>query len=202
MQSFVAEGRITPISMITADITSGFFRAEKFEYFHYWNKQSQKIAVGAEQHISMPLNAPHKGRTQQAPKPHPLELEEPYNPLAMDTAIIEPVMLTGTDNLTGMDNTENLPTNIYMVMAEIKSDRAMSFLQTMQKFGTPQRVSDTVWLLRSTKTANEMRNTLSQTLTNQDRLFILDSTNNKTAWFNIGSDLDHRIRELWDEDKD
>ena len=197
MQSFVQEGRITPISMITSDITSGFFRADKFEYFHYWNTQSQKVAVGAEQQMSVPLSTPNRVPTQRRPKPHPLELEEPYNPLAMDTAIIEPVTLPDTGT-----NTANAPTNIYMIMAEIKSDRAMPFLQNMQKFGTPQRVSDTVWLLRSTKTANEMRNTLSQTLTNQDRLFILDSTNNKTAWFNIGSDLDHRIRELWDEDKD
>jgi len=43
-----------------------------------------------------------------------------------------------------------------------------------------------------------LRNTLSQCLTRDDRLFLLDSFANKTAWFNIGADMDARIRELWD----
>jgi len=35
-------------------------------------------------------------------------------------------------------------------------------------------------------------------MTGDDRLFLLDSFANKTAWFNIGTNMDARIRELWD----
>jgi hypothetical protein len=191
MQSFVSEGRVNTASMITADLTSGFFNADTFEYFHYWNGIHQQIAVGAgapRAHNVQPTGS-MASLTHPTPAPHDYSMPHDYS-------ILEPVPLSGEDI------SSDRPSNIYMIMAEIKSDRAMSFLQTVQKFGVPQRVSDTVWLLRSAKTADEMRNTLSQTLTNEDRLFILDSTNNKTAWFNIGADLDHRIRELWDEDKD
>jgi len=86
-------------------------------------------------------------------------------------------------------------------MAEIRSENGMAFLQTLQSSGTAQRIGDSVWLLRSGTSVEQLRNRLSQTLTRDDRLFILDSFQNETAWFNIGSDMDVRIRELWDMER-
>ena len=86
-----------------------------------------------------------------------------------------------------------------VVMAEIRSESLVMFLQRLQTFGHAERVGDTVWILKTTHNVQALRNALSQTLTRQDRLFIVDSANNKTAWFNIGADLDGRIRNLWDD---
>lgn len=92
--------------------------------------------------------------------------------------------------------------SVFVIMAEIRSNGAMEFLRTVQAFGTAQRIGDTVWVLRSAASAEQLRNSLSQSLSRQDRLFILDGHHNKTAWFNIGADLDNRIREIWtDEDQ-
>jgi len=87
--------------------------------------------------------------------------------------------------------------SVVLVMAEFRSGQAMGFLQALQKQGTAQRIGDTVWLLRTVREATELRNILSQTMNREDRLFILDSFKNQTAWFNIGSDMDRRIREFW-----
>ncbi len=92
--------------------------------------------------------------------------------------------------------------SIFMVMAEISSGNGMRFLQALQAHGTAQRIGDSVWLLRSIEGGNAgdidvLRNALSETLTRQDRLFIIDSFNNRTAWFNIGADMDSRIKALW-----
>ncbi len=89
-------------------------------------------------------------------------------------------------------------TIVLLVMAEFRSGHAMGFLKAIQKQGVAQRIGDTVWLLKTQTTANELRNLLSQTMQREDRLFIMDSFNNQTAWFNIGSDMDRRIREFWD----
>jgi len=87
---------------------------------------------------------------------------------------------------------------VLLVMAEFRSGHAMGFLKAIQNQGVAQRIGDTVWLLKTQTTVNELRNILSQTMQREDRLFIMDSFNNKTAWFNIGSDMDRRIREFWD----
>ena len=86
---------------------------------------------------------------------------------------------------------------VFVIMAEINSENAMKFLHAMQKLGTAQRIGDTVWLLKSAMSIDELQNHLSAPLSRQDRLFILDSFNNKPAWHNIGADMDQRIRELW-----
>ena len=87
---------------------------------------------------------------------------------------------------------------VFIVMAEIRSVNGMDFLQALQAHGTAQRIGDSLWLLQSSSSVEQLRNVLSQTLTKDDRLFLLDSFANKTAWFNIGTNMDARIRELWD----
>ena len=82
-------------------------------------------------------------------------------------------------------------------MAEINSENGMRFLQALQSFGSAQRIGDTVWLLRGSADIDNLRNALANTLTRQDRVFIMDSFNNRTAWFNIGADMDSRIKNLW-----
>jgi len=86
---------------------------------------------------------------------------------------------------------------VFTIMAEIRSGQSMGFLQTLQSFGPAQRIGDTVWIVKSATNATALRNALSQQLTREDRLFIVDSFANETAWFNIGADMDSRIRDLW-----
>ncbi len=93
--------------------------------------------------------------------------------------------------------TEIIPTSVYLIMAEIGSDQAMRFLHLIQKLGTAQRIGDSVWLLKSEISIESLKLQLSSTLSRQDRLFILDSYKNKTAWHNIGADMGERIDELW-----
>ena len=88
--------------------------------------------------------------------------------------------------------------SVFLVMAEIRSGQAMRFLQILQSLGKAQRIGDSVWLLQAANDVDGLRRALSQDLTKQDRLFIVDSFKNQTAWFNIGADMDQRIREFWD----
>ncbi len=89
---------------------------------------------------------------------------------------------------------------VFTIMAEIRSGDTMAFLQTLQTFGRVERIGETLWALRGISTVEQLRNALSSTLGRQDRMFIVDSVNNRTAWFNIGADLDKRIRDLWNDE--
>jgi len=87
--------------------------------------------------------------------------------------------------------------SVYLIMAEIGSGQAMQFLHLIQKLGSAQRIGDSVWLIKSAMPIEDLKNQLAATLTKQDRLFILDSRRNQTAWFNIGADMGQRIDALW-----
>lgn len=101
-------------------------------------------------------------------------------------------------------NTEATPqepaaaTTVFMIMAEIKSGRGMNFLQTLQSLGSTQRLGEAVWVLQASTTAETLRDVLSQPLGSDDRLFVLDSFANKTAWFNLSKEMDKKIPQLWD----
>jgi hypothetical protein len=87
--------------------------------------------------------------------------------------------------------------SLFLIMAEVTSENRMLFLQTLQKIGTPQRIGEANWLMQSNQDIDEVRNYLAAALTRQDRLFIMDSVNNRTAWFNVGTDMAKRIKALW-----
>ncbi len=176
MQSFVSEGRVTENSLISNAPESGYFHAVAYDVFKMWSGTGQPIAVGAENQI-YPQTTPYT--QHQYAVPEPVVASTPYTPVQTNTN-----------------------TSVFLVMAEIHSGGAMQFLQALQSFGAAQRIGDTVWILRSGAGVEQLRNALSQSLDRQDRLFILDSSANKTAWFNIGADLDNRIRELWNEEED
>ena len=87
---------------------------------------------------------------------------------------------------------------VFMIMAEIRSGRGMELMRTLQGLGQVQRIGDTVWVLKARAHANQIRDILSQPLGADDRLFILDSYANETAWFNLSPDMDAQIASLWD----
>lgn len=93
--------------------------------------------------------------------------------------------------------TPQLPLTVFMIMAEIKSGGGMNFLQTLQTLGSTQRLGSTVWALQACADAETLRDILSQPLGADDRLFVLDSFANQTAWFNLSPEMDAQIAQLW-----
>lgn len=178
MQAFVHEGRVNANSRIANDINLGFFDATAFDVLKFWSGQNQATVGGGSARAYQPVpSIPSTPSPQTAPVTPQAALQSP-----------EAQKQSGSSG-------------VFLVMAEINSEGSMAFLQTLQKFGQAEGISDTVWLLRSQASVEQLRNALSQTLNRQDRLFLMDSRENKPAWFNIGADLDHRIRDLWqDED--
>jgi len=124
---------------------------------------------------------------------------QPYRLVSADPGLMNWLSQT-PDNITKKPEITAPLANrsVFVVMAEIRSGRGMDFLQTLQGLGAVERIGDTLWLLQAAISVEELRNVLSQPLSADDRLFILDSFENRTAWFNIGTNMDQRIQELWD----
>lgn len=175
MQGFVAEGRINGQSLISNNPSAGFYPAIGYDVFSLWSGTGQAAQVSTAYTEPAQMAVGFGGQTSHA-RSHSGQYSTP---------VIEQPGTTGHQ---------------FIIMAEIRSDGLMGFLQRLQTFGQAERLGESVWALRSSQSTESLRNALSQTLTRQDRLFIVDSVENKTAWFNIGADLDKRIRTLWDEE--
>ena len=192
MQGFVAEGRVNAQSIISQSAQQGYAPAAQFPVFAQWAGQQPQMQPSSKQaQVLRPMSNVGGGilaRQMQPVGQAPLAVAP--NPTPAQRAQITPQAVHQTAANT-----------VILVMAEIRSGNGMQFLQALQQQGVAQRIGDSVWLLRCGISVEQLRNRLSQALTRDDRLFLLDSFKNETAWFNIGSDMDVRIRELWDMER-
>lgn len=218
MQGFCVEGRVNAYSILSQSPHNGFTQATQFQSFLNWSgrlqpqhqmgaakypAQQNPVAHApnpAQNQILRPVSQPQAGvlaRQMVAPAAPSSIAPSPTleaQPISSPTPSPQDPMVLSTPM-----EINNAPTlTVFMVMAEIRSVNGMDFLQALQSQGTAQRIGDSLWLLQSEASVEQLRNVLSQTLTGDDRLFLLDSFANKTAWFNIGTNMDTRIRELWD----
>ncbi len=179
MIAFIGEGRIIAGSLISQDATQGFAMAAGFPAF------AGQLAPYAAPHVLQQAHAQHQAQRGEI-RPQPQDVLTP-----------QPHMHTGERSAQQSEPQAAIAPSVFLVMAEINSENGMRFLQSLQSFGPAQRIGDTVWLVRAGTDIDNLRNALANTLTRQDRVFIMDSFNNRTAWFNIGADMDTRIKELW-----
>lgn len=91
------------------------------------------------------------------------------------------------------------PEYVALVMAEIRSGQPLRFMQTLQSVGDAQRIGDTVWLVRSTATMDELSELLKPTLAPADRLFILDTTQSDYEAINLGPAVETRVNAMYSE---
>lgn len=118
-----------------------------------------------------------------------------YRPVSADPGLMN--WLAQATDQTHEEPKSEPPQTVFMIMAEIKSGRGMNFLQTLQNLGPTQRLGNTVWVLQARAEAEILRDVLSQPLGADDRLFVLDSFANETAWFNLSPEMDAQIAKLW-----
>lgn len=87
----------------------------------------------------------------------------------------------------------------FVIIADVRAGNAgpVSLDSAIQSMGQCYRLTQNAWILRSRRSAGTIRNELTPHLGAQDRLFVADTSNSKTAWFNLGPDADSRIRKVW-----
>lgn len=90
----------------------------------------------------------------------------------------------------------------FVVIADLRTRGTGHFEATLSKLGDNYRLSTSVWLVHTDRTAAGLRNELVPHLGTTDTLVIIDATRGKTAWFNLGPEADAKIRKVWKRSPD
>jgi hypothetical protein len=88
------------------------------------------------------------------------------------------------------------PANV-LVWAEMNSGSSRRFEHELRQLGAVADIVPGLYMVRTTHTAGTMRNVLSQVLERGDKVMVLDATRDRLAWFNLGPEVDVRLREVW-----
>jgi hypothetical protein len=84
-----------------------------------------------------------------------------------------------------------------LVWAELMSNASRRFENELHQLGAVAEIIPGLYILRTRNTAGVVRNALSQVLDRGDKFLVMDSTRDRLAWFNLGPEVDARIREVW-----
>lgn len=190
MVAYIGEGRIIANSLISQDPAHGYGMAVGFPVFAGQLTPYASPQVLQQAHAQNQLQPHHAPSLAAAPAPVAAPVIETAVPLVPISPLASaPKKITASAAASAE--------NLFLVMAEISSENRMQFLQLLQDIGTPQRIGETNWVLQAAIDIDDIRNSLAAVLTRQDRLFIMDSVNNRTAWFNIGTETAKKIKRLW-----
>ena len=87
--------------------------------------------------------------------------------------------------------------NRYIVMSDLKSGSIAGLDEEVHKFGSAFSFTEQTWILISEVSLNTLRTELIQKIGKLDALIVVDVTNDKAAWFNLGPEAETRMRQLW-----
>ena len=92
---------------------------------------------------------------------------------------------------------ENQRTN-FALFLDVASNSNIDLFQAIRNLGPSSRISGSCWLVKSDRSAGDIRNALAPLMAKSDRLLVIDTAKSKLAWFNLGPEADSKIRKVWD----
>jgi uncharacterized protein DUF4339 len=87
--------------------------------------------------------------------------------------------------------------NRYIILSEMKSGSISALEEEILNFGPAFRFLPQAWILTSEVSLNTIRSELIQKLGKLDMLIVVDTSNDKAAWFNFGPEADTKMRRMW-----
>jgi hypothetical protein len=84
-----------------------------------------------------------------------------------------------------------------LIWSDIVTGATFGFENELRKLGPVAQIVPGLFILRSTRTAGVVRNVLSQALGRGDKFMVIDASRDRMAWFNLGPEIDVRIRDVW-----
>lgn len=85
----------------------------------------------------------------------------------------------------------------FVVIADIRVGSVRALEDAVRRLGDTVVLTRNAWLVRARHSAGSLRNALTSVLAASDMLFVVDASNNRTAWFNLGPGGEVQVRKVW-----
>jgi len=169
---FVAEGRVTPDSLVAAEVEGPFHPAGRWRglapLFHAQKPYHYQPAPIAEAEAASRPTPTAQPKPATEPTPAPRQL----SPSAA-------------------------PTRPLLVWADLESLSGAQFEALLARYGAVVAIRPPVWLVQARCDAAALRNALSRRLTGADALMIIHAPLDQAAWFNLDTAAERQLRQLW-----
>ncbi len=169
MRAYIDEGRITAASVVSCE--GGPWTSAGSDPLFAAIFSSRGQALGA--------------REQRAAAPSPARPSAARDPAG------------ASDAGARADESSELAHSNFVIAFQLKSRGDNKLEEAIMKLGPAAKISTGVWVLNAPYTAGSLRNLLVEHFSKSDSLFVVDATSGKTAWLNLGPEVDARIRRVW-----
>ena len=85
----------------------------------------------------------------------------------------------------------------FVIIFDVKSRPVGPLEEKLMALGAAVKLSTNVWLVNGAHTPTEVLNVLNSLIGSADSLFIVDATHNRTAWCNLGPEIDAKLADVW-----
>ena len=85
----------------------------------------------------------------------------------------------------------------FVVVSDMKSGSIAGIEDELHRQGEVCVVLPQMWIVQSELTVTGLKNLLIQKLGKLDKLFVIDASHDKAAWFNFSPEAESRIRRSW-----
>lgn len=89
--------------------------------------------------------------------------------------------------------------NNVVIFIDLQTTSANDLQQRFRALGRAVHLFGSVFILRTALSAAQLRHSISQILGSRDCFFLVDATNERLAWFNLGPEVDAHIRLVWSQ---
>jgi GYF domain 2 len=156
----------------------------------------QMQAFHAEKRLAAHSLIAREGEEQFHPASEYPEFAALFQSMADAPAALQPVQPGRFGARTELDTGNPVPGH-YVIAADMKERAIAALEEEIYALGMAHQIGPQVWALSCLASINVVRSALIQKLGKTDTLFIVDSVNDKVAWFNFGPEADARIRKMW-----
>lgn len=84
-----------------------------------------------------------------------------------------------------------------LVWCDIRGRNQAAFDAALYEIGQATQIGFDLWLVRTAYSISEARTRLAKEMLAGDRLLVVDSTHDRLGWFNLGPEIEARLREHW-----
>lgn len=87
--------------------------------------------------------------------------------------------------------------NLFITYDLIKTKNYPAVHDAIKSLGNWAKVTESNWYVNSNYSAQDVAKKVMAAMDNDDKLIVVDSTNNSASWYNLTKEVENHIKDQW-----